>query len=39
MDHVTNYLINIDESAIIEDSEDKNHWKDLVEAVEHLQGM
>lgn len=35
MVRVTNDLIRIDESAKIDDSEDRHCWKDLVEAVKY----
>jgi len=34
-----NDTIKFDESVKVEDSENRNHWKDLVEAVKRLQGM
>jgi len=34
-----NDIIKLDESAKVEDSEDRNHWKNLVEAVKRPQSM
>lgn len=39
MDYKKNDLIKIDKSVRIEDSIDRNHWKDLVDTAKHLQGV
>jgi len=39
MDRVTSDLIRIDELTRIQDSKDRNCWKDLVEVAKRLQGV